>query len=203
VRSTASGEERAALLAEADIGVTPFFDPSTTPIFRSPTRQYLEAGLPVVTTDADPLSELIAKASAGIVVDQADPGALAAAVGRLVADDDLRKEAASRAVAVAAGMTWPAAVAPLRAVVREPWRWRHAPRHEQRRRYPTEDLQAMLEHRDVEIRRLNVEVRRLHGELSQVDGVMRALGRTPFYRVLMAVRRARDRLRRRTTTGRS
>ena len=197
VRRTASGRERAALLAEADLGVTPFFEPSTTPVFRSPTRQYIEAGLPVVTTDADPLSELVAREECGLVVDAADRPALAVAVARLVSDDDLRKKTASRAAAVAAGMTWPASVAPLRELAREPWRWRHAPRHQRRRRYPTEELQTMLEHRDVEIRRLNVEVQRLHAEVRDVHGIVRLLQRMRLYGLVLAVERGRDRLRRR------
>jgi len=57
----------------------------------------MAAGVPVVATRVGGVSEIVADATTGMLVDPGDPGALARALERLLADPDLRARLAGRA----------------------------------------------------------------------------------------------------------
>ena len=92
--------------------------------FRSRILDYLWAGLPVVTTSGDVLSDLVHEKELGIVVPPGDVGQLAHALVQLLSDPARRAECAARATHVAEEMSWDRCVEPLRRVALEPWRWR-------------------------------------------------------------------------------
>jgi len=65
-------------------------------------QEAMAAGAPVVASDVGGLHDLVA--GAGLLVPPADPGALAAAVERILADPSLRDELAGKGRRVAAGL---------------------------------------------------------------------------------------------------
>ena len=70
-------EDRQNYLLEADVGVSTHFDHVETAFsFRTRILDYLWAGLPVVSTSGDALSDMIEAAGAGIAVPPNDVGAL-------------------------------------------------------------------------------------------------------------------------------
>lgn len=84
---------------------------------------YLEAqaaGLPVVAFRTAGVPEVVADGEAGLLAPEGDPGALAAAVARLLADDALRRRMGQAArVRVVRRHSLPAAAAALDAILRQ------------------------------------------------------------------------------------
>jgi glycosyltransferase involved in cell wall biosynthesis len=85
-----------AVVAACDIGVAPY-DPARLPqlrlgFFWSPLKifEYMASGLPTVTVRRPPLDELVRDGEDGLLVQEADPAALAAALERLAGDPVLR-----------------------------------------------------------------------------------------------------------------
>jgi glycosyltransferase involved in cell wall biosynthesis len=97
------------LYAEADVAAVP----SLYEGFSLPTIEAMACGVPVVATTGGALPEVVgADGDTGLLVPPADPGALAAALTRVLGDDDLRDRlgAAGRA-RVLEQFTWRAAAA--------------------------------------------------------------------------------------------
>lgn len=85
-----------AVVAACDIGTAPY-DPARLPqlrlgFFWSPLKifEYMASGLPTVTVNRHPLEEVIRDGEEGLLVKEADPAALAAAIERLAGDEGLR-----------------------------------------------------------------------------------------------------------------
>lgn len=115
--------ERANVLLDADLGVSTHLDHVETAYsFRTRLLDCLWAGLPQVATRGDSLAELIDAEGLGLTVPPGDPGALAAAIGRLLDDAGLAASARTAAARVAAGFTWPTVLAPLVAFCADPHR---------------------------------------------------------------------------------
>jgi alpha-1,3-rhamnosyl/mannosyltransferase len=97
---------------EADLpalyaAATAFVFPSLYEGFGLPVLEAMACGTPVVCSDASSLPEVAgAGQTAAILVDPLDTGALAAAVGRLMPDDALRRELTRRGLAQAAQFSW-------------------------------------------------------------------------------------------------
>ena len=85
-------------------------------------------GLPVVVTEGGTMARVVEDAGAGEVVPPGDPAAVAAAVGRLLADPDRRHTASQAARRWAAGREWRRLAAPLLDFAARPWRDRHRDR---------------------------------------------------------------------------
>ena len=100
-------EELLDWLEAADVYVTPYLNLNQV---TSGTLSYAVAlGKPVVSTPYVHARELLGDGT-GVLVPPRDPAALAAAVGKLLADDDARTSMAARAYAAGREMLWPRAM---------------------------------------------------------------------------------------------
>jgi glycosyltransferase involved in cell wall biosynthesis len=85
------------VVAACDIGVAPYDTARLRQLglgfFWSPLKifEYMASGLPTVTVDRPPLGEVVRDGEEGLLVKEADPGALAAAIERLAGDEALRR----------------------------------------------------------------------------------------------------------------
>lgn len=104
------GDELAAAFASADI----FVQPSLTETLGFVTLEAMSSGLPVVGMRAGGITDLVEEDAQGWLVDPAEPGAFAAAVGRLL-DDPARRAAFAYAARemTETGCTWAAETAGL------------------------------------------------------------------------------------------
>jgi glycosyltransferase involved in cell wall biosynthesis len=178
-------DEREAYLLEADVAVTAAADLAETRLaFRSRVLDYLWAGLPVVATSGDVLSELVERERLGLVVPPGDVPGLAAALRTLLTDPVLRAGCGRRALATAERFTWDAAVAPLRRLAAEPWRWRTARDLRHRGRDLTEDVQAVLDHQRHRIHDLELKA----SQLRELEARLDRLRRTPVWTAYRAAR---------------
>ena len=110
-------------LLEADVGVSTHLEHVETAFsFRTRVLDYLWASLPIVTTEGDALSDLVAARGAGLSVPAGDVDALENALFRLLDDDELRAACRAHATAVTAELTWPVALRPLLEFCRAPRR---------------------------------------------------------------------------------
>ena len=113
--------ERQNWLLDADAGVTTHFEHiETTFAFRTRVLDYLWAALPIVTTDGDAFAELVGTEQLGVVVPAEDPVALAAALQRVLYDDDFAARCREKITTVAQRYTWEAVLEPLSAFCRHP-----------------------------------------------------------------------------------
>ncbi len=111
-------EERQAYLCEADIGVSTHFDTVETRFsFRTRVLDYLWAGLPIVSSRGDVLSELVDAWGLGAVVDVGDVAGLAQAIVELADDPEARASASARIAALRDELAWPRVVDRLATLV--------------------------------------------------------------------------------------
>ncbi|HUH07489.1 MAG TPA: glycosyltransferase [Egibacteraceae bacterium] len=107
-------DQRGEYLLDADVGVSAAMDSlETTLSFRTRVLDYIWAGLPMVTTRGDTLSDLIQRKEAGVVVDVGDDAALAAALLRLRDESSFREQLAANCQSLRAGFAWERALDPL------------------------------------------------------------------------------------------
>jgi hypothetical protein len=197
---------REAYLLEADVAVSAARDLAETRLaFRSRILDYLWAGVPVVATSGDVLSDIVHEERAGVVVPPGDVAAMTNALVTLLGDPVRRATCGARAREVAARFTWDKTVEPLHDVVLRPWRWRAGRQGSSRGRALTEDAQMLVEWRDREIATLRtaledtqteastsaVKIRDLEGIVAHKDRPYAALRRTPIYTVVSWWRRRR------------
>ena len=103
-------DQRAAYLADADVAASTHLAHVETHFsFRTRVLDYLWAGLPMVLTGGDTLSDGIQEAGLGITVGPADPAAIAAAIDRLLADPPDRRAVRE----YGARFSWDRVAAPL------------------------------------------------------------------------------------------
>jgi glycosyltransferase involved in cell wall biosynthesis len=114
-------QERQGALLDAAAGVSAHLDHIEGRFaFRTRLLDYFWAGLPVLCTRGDDLSEAVRARGAGLVMEPGDVDGWTAGILRLLEDPDAVAgwRAASRALA--AELTWERVVAPLRAFCRAP-----------------------------------------------------------------------------------
>jgi glycosyltransferase involved in cell wall biosynthesis len=117
-------DQRHRWLADSDVGVSAHLDHVETEFsFRTRILDYIWAGLPIVCTSGDSLGRLVASRQLGITVPPGDVVAMADALDRASADDDLRATAAANLAQLAEEMQWDRMLEPLLEWVRRP---RHA-----------------------------------------------------------------------------
>ncbi len=173
----ATYEARESFLMEADVAISAAKDVAETRLaFRSRILDYLWAGLPVITTSGDVLSDLVRQHNLGAVVAPGNIAGLADAMTALLRDPARRADASSRSAQVADEFRWPNNVAPLKRVAREPWRWRLGRAARDRGRLVTQQTQMMLTKRDEEIALLKVdhdEVEFLRNHVEELEAIVR------------------------------
>jgi glycosyltransferase involved in cell wall biosynthesis len=120
-------DDRVDYLMSADLGISLHFDHVETRFsYRTRLLDYLWAGLPVVATAGDVLSNELAAAGAGVAVPEADVEGVAEALRRLARDPAARSSMRERARRLAAEHTWERAAAALVEFCRAPYRTRPA-----------------------------------------------------------------------------
>ena len=84
--------------------------------------EYLAAGLPVVASGVGQIPSILQHERTGLLVKPADPGAIAAALGRLGADAALRGRLGTQARAAAVGLySWDGVLATIRLALTSEW----------------------------------------------------------------------------------
>jgi glycosyltransferase involved in cell wall biosynthesis len=108
-------------LLDADCGVTTHYDHlETTFAFRTRVLDYLWAGLPIVTTTGDALAELVCQRELGIAVEPEDPHALAAALEKVLFDEDFAARCVANIAAIRPEYSWQQVLTPLLTFLRNP-----------------------------------------------------------------------------------
>ncbi|MBF4578840.1 glycosyltransferase family 4 protein [Frigoribacterium sp. VKM Ac-2530] len=121
-------DDRAAYLADADLGVTTHNAGLETRFsFRTRNLDYVWAGLPLITTEGDVFEDLILRHGFGTTVPVGDVDALATAIVAAAGDSELRARWSRAARELAATMTWRTNLAPLVEFCRDPRRAAVAP----------------------------------------------------------------------------
>jgi len=109
-----SYEDRHNYLLEADIGVSTHFDCVETRFsFRTRILDYIWAGLPIVTTKGDSLSQLVSTYGLGTVVDYEDVSQLTEALLDLLQMPDAKASLQDNFARVAQSLTWERVAEPL------------------------------------------------------------------------------------------
>lgn len=99
-----------AWTASADIGVQPIRNTCLNHLSTDSNKlfEYAMAGLPVAASDFPEIRRVVRAHDIGLLFDPETPGALTEALGRLVADADLRARLAANARAAARALSWEA-----------------------------------------------------------------------------------------------
>jgi glycosyltransferase involved in cell wall biosynthesis len=116
-RLIALGHLERARLVRVFQAASLFVYPSLYEGFGLPVAEALACGVPAIALATSSLPEVVG--DAGLLAEPGDPAALAAAIGRVVADAGLATELAARAPAQAARFQWPRAAAAMEEVFRE------------------------------------------------------------------------------------
>ena len=122
-------EQRGSWLAQANIGVSAHFDTLETRFaFRTRLLDYLWAGLPIITTEGDVLSDLVREKRLGATVRAGDVAGWVSAVRALLGDDGSLEAAAARVAVERERFYWSVVVEPLARLLAEPSQPRRLPR---------------------------------------------------------------------------
>lgn len=107
-------EDRQNYLLEADIGMSLHLDHIETRLsFRTRILDYIWAGLPIITTKGDSISELVERYNLGRVVDYEDVGQVTDTLMELLGTSNLREVYRPGFEEVKSHFTWERAVEPL------------------------------------------------------------------------------------------
>ena len=107
-------DERGAWLTEADIGVCAHHDHLEARFsFRTRVLDHFWAGLPSVVSAGDSIGDLVERERLGSAVAPGDDAAFAAALARLLDDDEAYAAAAGRVRELAPALRWSECAAPL------------------------------------------------------------------------------------------
>jgi glycosyltransferase involved in cell wall biosynthesis len=111
--------EMATRLARATVTAVPLPDNLYSRVFTSPLKIFeaMAAGIPVVASDLPAVREVIRDGHSGILVPPEDPGALAAALRKVIENPDLAASLSRQARRDVQAHTWDRRAAQLRAVV--------------------------------------------------------------------------------------
>jgi hypothetical protein len=122
-------EERGTWLAQADIGVSAHFDTlETRYAFRTRLLDYLWAGLPIVATEGDVLSDLVREKRLGATVRAGDVAGWVSALMQLLGDDKILRSTAERVAVERKRFLWSVVVQPLARLLTQPSQPRYLPR---------------------------------------------------------------------------
>jgi glycosyltransferase involved in cell wall biosynthesis len=179
--------ERQDYLLEADIGVSTHFESVETLFaFRTRLLDYLWAGLPMIVSSGDILSELVEQHGLGCVVAPGDEAGLAAAILELAAEPERRERRAAAMAAAREQFTWERTLAPLVEFCRAPY---HAADALVRRPHgapahgdiivTSPELVKRMNHLDQVVEEKNQHIAELKAAIQRLENgrVMRALSR--------------------------
>jgi GT2 family glycosyltransferase len=114
-------EERQDYLLESDIGIiTHPMHVETRFSFRTRILDYLWAGLPIISTKGDSLSDLIEKERLGITVEEGDEKQLAESIIKLAQDSDYYRQCAENIKKVSEKYTWDRVLTPVIEFCKDP-----------------------------------------------------------------------------------
>ncbi len=114
-------EDRENFLLEADLGLNIHRDNLETRFsFRTRMMDYFWAGLPIITTEGDPLSDLVKQNQLGLTVPCGDAEALAHAILRAADDQATRQTRKLNCLATAKEFSWDRVFEPVVAWCRSP-----------------------------------------------------------------------------------
>lgn len=180
-----SYEDWPNVLLESEVALTLHYEDTleTRLAFRSRLLDYIWAGLPVVATRGDVMSELIAAHQVGIIVPGQDVHAVAQAILHLL--DIPRQSFASRFEGVRQSLTWERAAQPLIEFCRHP---RRAP-----------DRVALGErlgnpYYSIKTDWLQAGINQLQAEVNQLQALVKAYEQRRAVRLANQARRIRERL---------
>jgi GT2 family glycosyltransferase/glycosyltransferase involved in cell wall biosynthesis len=113
-------DERGDYLLEADLSVSAH-QAGLESHFASRTRllDCIWAGLPIVSTQGDPISDMVAERGLGYTVPPARPDLLADIILKALTDPDLRSRVAEHAVTVRSELSWQRVVTPIAAFLEQ------------------------------------------------------------------------------------
>lgn len=115
-------DERQNYLLEADIGVSTHFASTETDLaFRTRILDYIWAGLPMIVSGGDILSELVVQHDLGYVVAPGDVEGLAQAILALAAEPERKQQRAAAMAVVREQFTWEKTLEPLVNFCRAPY----------------------------------------------------------------------------------
>ncbi|MBD3308075.1 glycosyltransferase [candidate division KSB3 bacterium] len=118
--------DRQNYLLEANIGISTHFDTLETRLsFRTRLLDYLWAGLPMITTTGDVLSDVIEQHRLGLVVPPGDIARLKDAILRLADDPALLDQCRANIQRIAPQFFWRNAIQPLENFCAQPYRTSH------------------------------------------------------------------------------
>jgi hypothetical protein len=107
-------DDRGNYLLESDVGLSAHGDHLETRFaFRTRLLDCIWAGLPIICTEGDELSDLVRQEGLGIALVCGDPESMAAAILRLVDDEAFRRSCYQNLRRVAARLTWREVARPL------------------------------------------------------------------------------------------
>lgn len=107
-------QERASFLLESDIGVSCHLEHiETTYSYRTRVLDYFWAELPVIVTRGDALSQLVEEKTLGLTVDPGDVEGFAAAITRMIEDEDLARECKLNVGKLRPELAWGQTIRPL------------------------------------------------------------------------------------------
>jgi len=114
-------EERQNYLLESDMGIiTHPMHAETRFSFRTRILDYLWAGLPIISTKGDSLSDLVERGGLGITVEDGDEKQLAEAIIKLAGDSDYYRKCAENIKKVSEKYTWERVLKPVIEFCRDP-----------------------------------------------------------------------------------
>jgi GT2 family glycosyltransferase len=116
-------EERANYLTEADIGVSSHLSHvETTFSYRTRVLDYFWAGLPVIVTRGDAMSELVERHGLGLTVEAEDVEGFANALSKMLEDSDFVRECKLNIDKIRPDLSWSKVLEPLDEFCRRPSR---------------------------------------------------------------------------------
>jgi hypothetical protein len=177
-------QERVDYLLESDLGASANIPHIETHFsFRTRILDCVWAGLPVVATDGDPLSDLVDARGLGLVTPSGDAGAYASAVERLLDDAELLGSCRENLAAAAEEFRWSRVAEPIRrrlADVTVPEGGLGVPE-----RLGSEELWRMVREKETDIEKLwamarekDVHIENLHAMVKEKDGHIRNFQKT-------------------------
>jgi glycosyltransferase involved in cell wall biosynthesis len=116
-------EQRTAFLLESDIGISTHFDHLETRYsFRTRLLDYIWAGLPIINTEGDSFSRLIAERRIGLTVPYENVKALSEAILYLIDAPGIARDMKENLKAVCKEFHWDKVTEPLERMLAEPWK---------------------------------------------------------------------------------